>query len=226
MISLDNVFMIQEETNLNFETIVQIYNSGYSRIPVYSQSREDLIGWFHIKDLTLIDPDDEIKVKTLLSYIKHHIAYCYTTDNLFDMLMEFRNGSTHMAFVLETIQNTNQDPYERCVGILTLHDVLEALIQHNIHDEIEFSNGIEIKGTSAHSFSNMKSAYGVNYLRKLINNQLRQKSMTNLKFEPTNQNIKKCLSSTNLMAAEKNIYNHHINSQTRLIILQILSSMI
>lgn len=224
MINLDDVFMLQEETNLTFETIVQIYNSGYSRIPVYSHSREDIVGWFHIKDLTLIDPDDEIKVKTLLSYFKHHMAYCYTNDSLFDMLMEFRNGSTHMAFVLETIQNTNQDPYERCVGILTLHDVLEALIQHNIYDETEFSSAIEIKGTSAHSFSNMKSAYGVNYLKKMIDNQLRQKSLTNLKLEPSNQEIKKCISSTNLMMNENQIYNHHINSQTRLIILQILSS--
>ena len=224
MINLDDVFMLQEETNLTFETIVRIYNSGYSRIPVYSHSREDLVGWFHIKDLTLIDPDDEIKVKTLLSYFKHHMAYCYTIDSLFDMLMEFRNGSTHMAFVLETIQNTNQDPYERCVGILTLHDVLEALIQHNIYDETEFSSAIEIKGTSAHSFSNMKSAYGVNYLKKMIDNQLRQKSLTNLKLEPSNQEIKKCISSTNLMMNENQIYNRHINSQTRLIILQILSS--
>ncbi len=224
MINLDNVFMLQEETNLTFETMVQIYNSGYSRIPVYSRSREDLIGWFHIKDLTLIDPDDEIKVSTLLSYFKHHISYCYINDSLFDMLMEFRNGSTHMAFVLEMIQNTNQDPYDRCVGIITLHDVLEALIQHNIYDESEFSNGFEIKGTSAHSFSNMKSAYGVNYLRKLINNQLRQKSLTNLKLDQTNQEIKKCISSTDLIMAENQMYNHHINSQTRLIILQILSS--
>ena len=44
MVNLDEAFMLHEDETLTFELIVQIYNSGYSRIPVYSKhNRERLV---------------------------------------------------------------------------------------------------------------------------------------------------------------------------------------
>jgi metal transporter CNNM len=203
MVKLNDVFMIQENEKLNFENIVKIYNTGYSRIPVYQSSRQDIVGWFHIKDLTLVDPDDEIEVKKLISIYKHKNEYCYCNDDLCEMFEIFRRG-THMAFVLELVQNADTDPYENCVGIITLHDVLEALIQLNIYDEI--------KGYT--TFSN-KPSHGVNYLKKLIENY-RRMSLSGINDNSSNTYTDSVISREASLPS--------ISLQTKLAILQILSS--
>jgi CBS domain containing-hemolysin-like protein len=53
------------------------------------------------------------------------------------MFEEFRTGETHLAFVSEIITPDDRDPYELCVGIITLEDILEELIQMEIYDELD-----------------------------------------------------------------------------------------
>lgn len=216
MVSLDKVYMVPETDRLTFENMLQIYNSGYSRIPVYqNNNKQDIIGLLHIKDLTLIDPEDEIEIKTLISFYKHHVAYCYDTDNLGKMFEIFRNGLTHMAFVLKLVENEDTDPYEKLVGIITLHDVIEALVQFNIDDELNMC-------------LNSKSSYGINYLKKLIKNHKRNKSSINIdkrlsaaKNEAFDSS--ESLHSNSTTSSERN-NGYHINLQTKLNVLQILTS--
>ena len=120
MIQLSDVFMLQQNELLNFETIVRIYNSGFSRIPVYNRQRNDIVGIIHIKDLMITDPNDELSVRKLLDLFKKNVTYCYRTDNLYKMFDIFRRGMSHMAFVIDVIQNNHTDPYYECVGIITL----------------------------------------------------------------------------------------------------------
>ena len=153
MTPIDDVFMLDDEETLNFETLVNIYNSGFSRIPVYKKHDfNDIVGWFHIKDLTLVDPDDGIQVKTILSIYKHRVAFCYSTDSLVKMFEKFRLGSTHLAFVIELVETHGEtDPYEKCVGIVTLHDVFEAITSCDIKDELN-------------CLKSEKASFGVDYL--------------------------------------------------------------
>jgi CBS domain containing-hemolysin-like protein len=44
MIDLDRVFMIEANERLDFENIAAVYSSGFSRIPVYEDVRENIIG--------------------------------------------------------------------------------------------------------------------------------------------------------------------------------------
>ena len=120
MIQLSDVFMLQQNELLNFETIVRIYNSGFSRIPVYNRQHNDIVGIIHIKDLMITDPNDELSVRKLLDLFKKNVTYCYRTDNLYKMFDIFRRGMSHMAFVIDVIQNNHTDPYYECVGIITL----------------------------------------------------------------------------------------------------------
>lgn len=63
MTPLDRVYMIEASTRLGFDNMLDIYKSGYTRIPVYEGSRQKIIGILYVKDLILVDPDDEIEVR-------------------------------------------------------------------------------------------------------------------------------------------------------------------
>ena len=158
MVRLENVFMIHVDESLNFEMIAGIYNSGYSRIPVYDRNRSDIVGWLHIKDLALIDPEDEITVSKLIEYYKRRLVCCLVEDSIVGLFEMFQKSSTHLAFVQES--GGGEVPAEkslkRMIGIVTLHDVMQALFQSNfIQDD-------------------PKGKAGINYLKRIIDNQKRR----------------------------------------------------
>jgi metal transporter CNNM len=184
MIKLDRVFMLQQNECLNFETIVRIYNSGFSRIPVYNKERNDITGLIHIKDLMITDPSDEFKVKKLVQLFKRNVIYCYTSDSLFKMFNIFRRGMAHMAFVLNIVQTDEIDPYYECVGIITLNDIIETLVQLNIsYDEKDL---------------NSKSK-GVEYLKKIIQSH-KTKSQ-----EYLNDELNSFISSSRLISSQSKL---------------------
>jgi metal transporter CNNM len=157
MIKLDDVFMLNDNVILDFNTMLYIYNSGYSRIPIYHESKENVIGWLHIKDLCLIDPQDNLPLYKLIHLFRHKVNY-FHFDCKLDMIFEtFRKGETHLAFVfcesssLEVGVESNL--HRKCIGIVTLHDVIEALVQFEINDEFE---------------QNEKSKYSVLFLKQIL----------------------------------------------------------
>ena len=137
MTDLDKVFMLEKESYLDFETIAKIAQEGYSRIPVYEGSRDNVVGLLHVKDFTLLDPDDSMPVKALLEFYNHKINYCYSDDPIDQLFEEFRKGESHLAFVKEVFQPADKDPYDCIVGIVTMEDILEELVQMEIYDEFD-----------------------------------------------------------------------------------------
>lgn len=70
MTPIEKVFMLEASTKLTFDTMLDIYKSGYTRIPVYdgTVSKDRVISVLYVKDLILVDPDDEIEVQTVVSF--------------------------------------------------------------------------------------------------------------------------------------------------------------
>ena len=70
MTPVDKVFMLEASTKLTFDAMLEIYKSGYARIPVYdgTVSKDRVISVLYVKDLILVDPDDEIEVQTVVSF--------------------------------------------------------------------------------------------------------------------------------------------------------------
>ena len=137
MTKLDDVFMLEKNASLDFETIAKIAQEGFSRIPIYEDSRENVVGLLHVKDFTLLDPDDNMPVKALLEFYNHKVAFCDADRPIDEMFEEFRKGESHLAFVTEVQQGIDTDPYLLCVGIVTLEDILEELVQMEIYDEFD-----------------------------------------------------------------------------------------
>jgi len=95
--------------------------SGKSRIPLYGENRDDIIGILYAKDLfprmTDADDPDAVVVPRKLA----RPAYCVPeTKNAYDLLEEFRAKRTQIAIVL--------DEYGGVAGLITLEDLVEELV--------------------------------------------------------------------------------------------------
>lgn len=86
------------------------------------------------------DPADKIPLKSVLDYFKHQMPKCKRNDSLEVLFEKFRKGDTHMAFVYpeDAILSNSEGGVLEAVGIVTLENIIEALIQGEIMDEADF----------------------------------------------------------------------------------------
>jgi metal transporter CNNM len=62
--------MIRHDTVLNAKVVAEILRSGYTRIPVYANNR-DIVSLLFVKDLALLDPDDNFLVAKFITFINN-----------------------------------------------------------------------------------------------------------------------------------------------------------
>jgi gliding motility-associated protein GldE len=94
-----------------------IISSGFSRIPVYSESFDDVKGILYAKDvLPFMNNPDSFKWQTLL----RPPYFVPETKKINDLLKEFQVKKIHMAIVI--------DEYGGTSGIITLEDILEEIV--------------------------------------------------------------------------------------------------
>lgn len=68
MTSLEQCFMLDKSLRLTFQTMLAIYKSGFTRIPVFEGERWNIVAVLYAKDLILVDPDDAMEIGTVLSF--------------------------------------------------------------------------------------------------------------------------------------------------------------
>ncbi|CAH1642136.1 unnamed protein product [Spodoptera littoralis] len=137
MTKLKDCFMLPINSILDFETMSEIVKSGYSRIPVYEGTRGNIVTVLFIKDLAFVDPDDNTPLRTLCQYYQNPCNFVFEDITLDVMLKQFKEGHKgHMAFV-QRIEEGDGDPVYETVGLVTLEDVIEEMIQAEIVDETD-----------------------------------------------------------------------------------------
>ncbi|CAK1554455.1 unnamed protein product [Leptosia nina] len=135
MTKLKDCYMLPINSILDFETMTEIVKSGYSRIPVYEGQRGNIVTVLFIKDLAFVDPDDNTPLRTLCQYYQNPCNFVFEDVTLDVMLKQFKEGHKgHMAFV-QRIEEGDGDPVYETVGLVTLEDVIEEMIQAEIVDE-------------------------------------------------------------------------------------------
>lgn len=119
--------------------IVFVYNfTGFSRIPVYENTRTNIISLLYIKDLAFVDPDDNTPLKTLCQFYQNPCNFVFEDVTLDVMFKQFKEGQKgHMAFVQRVNSEGEGDPFYEVIGLVTLEDVIEELIQAEIIDETD-----------------------------------------------------------------------------------------
>uniref|UniRef100_A0A669BKY1 Metal transporter n=1 Tax=Oreochromis niloticus TaxID=8128 RepID=A0A669BKY1_ORENI len=135
MTPLANCFMIQADAVLDFNTMSEIMESGYTRIPVYDEERSNIVDILYVKDLAFVDPDDCTNLKTITKFYNHPVHFVFHDTKLDAMLEEFKKGKSHLAIVQKVNNEGEGDPFYEVLGLVTLEDVIEEIIKSEILDE-------------------------------------------------------------------------------------------
>ena len=135
-----DVVAVDEETSFA-ELIKLIKSSGYSRIPVYKEDFDNVIGILYVKDLlSFLEEDDDFE---WLSLVRPSLIYVPESKKINELLKEFQQERMHMAIVV--------DEYGGSAGIVTLEDVMEEVIG-DIKDEFDDEQEVEYKKLNDNTF--------------------------------------------------------------------------
>ncbi|XP_046810766.1 unextended protein isoform X2 [Lucilia cuprina] len=138
MTHIDDAFMLPLDATLDFETVSEIMKSGFSRIPVYEGDRKNIVTLLYIKDLAFVDPDDNTPLRTLCEFYQNPVHFVFEDYTLDVMFNQFKDGTIgHLAFVHRVNNEGDGDPFYETIGLVTLEDVIEELIQAEIVDETD-----------------------------------------------------------------------------------------
>ncbi|XP_056601500.1 metal transporter CNNM4 [Triplophysa dalaica] len=151
MTPLLNCFMINSDTVLDFNTMSEIMESGYTRIPVYEGERTNIVDILFVKDLAFVDPDDCTTLKTITKFYNHPVHFVFHDTKLDSMLEEFKKGKSHLAIVQKVNNEGEGDPFYEVVGLVTLEDVIEEIIKSEILDESDLYTDNRHKKKVAHN---------------------------------------------------------------------------
>lgn len=109
----------------SYEEVLEIVREDmFTRIPVYEDSTDNVVGIINVKDLLLFDPKKEFHIRDIM----REPFYTYEHKNTSDLFMEMRQSSISIAIVL--------DEYGTTAGLVTLEDLLEEIVGE-IRDEYD-----------------------------------------------------------------------------------------
>ncbi|MBQ7585651.1 MAG: HlyC/CorC family transporter [Desulfovibrionaceae bacterium] len=112
-----------------------IVSSGHSRIPVYRDTRDNIVGMVHAKDILPYFDHDDRKTLTVETIMREPF-FVPDTKSTRTLLQEFRERKQHIAIAL--------DEYGGTSGLITIEDVLEEIVG-DIEDEHDAPREEEIR---------------------------------------------------------------------------------
>ena len=125
MCNRKDIFAI--DWDADWDTILkQIKERGLSRIPVYKENLDHIVGILYVKDIVALLHED--KVENWHKLIRDRLIYTPEGRMLDDLLKEFQSKKTHIAIVV--------DEYGGTSGLITMEDILEEVVG-DIKDEFD-----------------------------------------------------------------------------------------
>ena len=113
---------------LLFEALPQINQMGHSRIPIYGNTLDDIVGFIHVRDvLKELEKDNKM---TSLEKIAREPVFASQEKMVSGLLKEMKGRKTHMAIVV--------DEHGGVEGLVTLEDLLEEIVGE-IEDETDLT---------------------------------------------------------------------------------------
>lgn len=114
------------DINSSYDELIALFREDkFTRLPVYSESKDNVVGTINMKDLLLFDNNQkDFHIKDIL----REAYFTYEYKNISELLVEMRKASFNIAIVL--------DEYGETAGLITLEDILEEIVGE-IHDEYD-----------------------------------------------------------------------------------------
>lgn len=108
-----------------YEELIDIFREDkYTRLPVFKDTTDNVVGTINMKDLLLYDNTNGFHIKDIL----REAYFTYEYKSISELLVEMRQASFNIAIVL--------DEYGETAGLITLEDILEEIVGE-IHDEYD-----------------------------------------------------------------------------------------
>ena len=124
-IMIPRIQMTTVPLSATYQELLSTFQSCmFTRLPVYDGDPDHIIGIVNIKDFILVKDKEKFSLKKIL----REAYYTYEYKNVSDLLMEIREKSSSIAFVLSE--------YGATVGMITMEDIIEELVGE-IRDEYD-----------------------------------------------------------------------------------------
>ena len=124
-IMIPRINMVTASIEDSYQDLLEIFRASmYTRIPVYEDDKDNIIGLVNVKDFILVTDHDAFKIADIM----RDAYYTYEYKKTADLLMEMRDTTNNVAFVL--------NEYGATVGMITLEDLLEEIVGE-IRDEYD-----------------------------------------------------------------------------------------
>ncbi|MFC4891933.1 HlyC/CorC family transporter [Pseudofrancisella aestuarii] len=138
-IMLSRTKMVTVDLGMSIKEILKkVIQSSHTRIPVFADDKEDIIGILHAKDLLKLIFDIEVEDRTSkeldandIKGILRPAIFIPETKKLDALLKDFKNSQNHIAIVV--------DEYGAISGLITIEDILEEIVG-DIDDEFDTIN--------------------------------------------------------------------------------------
>ena len=123
MVPRVNVVFANVESS--YEELIDIFREHkFTRLPVYEETTDNVIGTINMKDLLLYNHKEDFHIREFL----REAYFTYEHKVVSELLVEMREASYNIAIVL--------DEYGETAGLITLEDILEEIVGE-IHDEYD-----------------------------------------------------------------------------------------
>ncbi len=124
-VMVPRVHMTFADIDSTYEELIEIFREDkYTRLPVFEETTDHVVGTINMKDLLFYDNITEFHVRDIL----REAYFTYEYKNISELLVEMRQASFNIAIVL--------DEYGETSGLITLEDLLEEIVGE-IHDEYD-----------------------------------------------------------------------------------------
>ncbi|GFI42647.1 hypothetical protein IMSAGC018_00310 [Lachnospiraceae bacterium] len=113
------------DVNSTYDELIDIFREDkFTRLPVFKDTTDNVVGTINMKDLLLYDNTKGFHIQDIL----REAYFTYEYKNISELLVEMRKASFNIAIVL--------DEYGETAGLITLEDILEEIVGE-IHDEYD-----------------------------------------------------------------------------------------
>ena len=159
MTSRKDTFSINIDDDIE-ENIDKLLNSNYSRIPVYKDNIDNIIGIVHVRDI-LIQAKDRGFENINLEEIMHKPYFVPTSEKTNELFKILQNNKIQMAILI--------DEYGGFCGIVTMEDLVEEIVGDIFDEYDEFEEEYEKIDDKTYIISGKMPIYDVN---KLLNSNI------------------------------------------------------
>ena len=118
MILMENVYMISEDRTFDAAMLKELEEHNYSKVPVYSKHRFNVVGYIKLKNLLVFKFKELISLKN--SGIIQHIAKLNENLTLLDAIDQIKGKNINFAIVY--------DKENKATGMITLKKIFEKLV--------------------------------------------------------------------------------------------------